>query len=32
MSLPRWLLWLIAILVILAILVIFAEHVSFHVH
>lgn len=29
---PRWLMWLIAILVVLAILILMAEHVNFHVH
>jgi hypothetical protein len=29
---PRWLIWLIAILVVLAILILVAEHVTFHVH
>ncbi len=29
---PRWLIYLIAVLVILAILILAAEHVSFHVH
>lgn len=29
---PRWLIWLIAVLVTLLILVVAAEHVNFHVH
>jgi hypothetical protein len=29
---PRWLIYLIAILVVLAILILVAEHVAFHVH
>jgi hypothetical protein len=29
---PRWLVYLIAVLVVLIILVVIAEHVAFHVH
>ena len=29
---PRWLVYLVAVLVVLAILVLVAEHVAFHVH
>ena len=29
---PRWLIYLVAILVVLAILILVAEHVAFHVH
>ena len=29
---PRWLVYLVAVLVVLAILILVAEHVTFHVH
>jgi uncharacterized membrane protein YdfJ with MMPL/SSD domain len=32
LTMPRWLIYLIAILVVLGILILLAEHVTFHVH
>jgi uncharacterized membrane protein YdfJ with MMPL/SSD domain len=32
LTMPRWLIYLIAILVVLGILILVAEHIAFHVH